>query len=392
LRPFSSRHASRHPVWFGVILSLAIAGPLALAASDVRGAEVEQEIDSQREAIESTRAERERIRKELEEHRKALTELERRADRLDEERQALERRREELRLREAEIERGLAERKAELRERLQAAYPLTRGGALQALLAEGDALQAQRDLHYLRALIEPIQRARRALVQQQTALEENRREIGETDAQLKRNRETIEAGQRQLAENLDRQETLLAGLGETLDRQQTELKSLLERKERLEREVRAAARAREREKRDPEPAEDAPPAGRVIAGIPIEGRIWRNYGESMPTGRLRQEGVTFRADGDLPVRAIEEGSVVYAGTLKGWGRLVMLRHPGDYLSLYAHCRSLEVAKGDRVATGTTLCRSGTVDAQQTGLYVEVRHRNRPVDPSRWDAWRRTVDG
>ncbi|MGM0516580.1 MAG: murein hydrolase activator EnvC family protein [Pseudomonadota bacterium] len=356
------------------------------------GAEVEQEIDSQRQAIESTRAEREQARKELERHQEAMAELEQRAERLEEERRALERQREALRQREAELEQGLAEREDELREHLQAAYPLTRGGALQALLAEGDVLQSQRDLHYLRSLIEPIQRARRAIAERQADLEANRREIGETEAQLERNRKTIEEGQRQLADNLARQQALLADLGETLDRQQAELKSLLERKERLEREVRAAARAREQAEQNPEPPEAERLQGATVAGIPIEGRVWRNYGEAMPTGRLRQEGITFRAEGDLPVRAVEKGTVVYAGTLKGWGQLVMLRHPDNYLSLYAHCRTLEVSKGDRVSAGTTLCRSGTVDADKTGLYVEVRHRNRPVDPSRWAAWRRVVDG
>lgn len=374
------------------MLSLAVAGLGPLAAPDVRAAEVEQEIDSQREAIETTQAERERIREELEGHQQALAELEQRTDRLDEERETLEERRQALRQREADLERGLAEREAELRERLQAAYPLTRGGALQALLAEGDALQAQRDLFYLRSLIEPIQQARRALANQHKALEANRRELQENDERLASNRETLEAERRQLAENLDRQETLLAGLGETLDRQQAELKSLLERKERLEREVRAAARARQKAEKRPQPGAVAAATGPTVDGIPIDGRIWRNYGEAMPTGRLRQEGVTFQAAGDLPVRAIEEGTVVYAGTLKGWGQLVMLRHPDDFLSLYAHCRSLDVTKGDRIAAGSILCRSGTVDAGQTGLYVEVRHRNRPVEPSRWKAWRRAVDG
>ena len=374
------------------MLLLAVAGLGLPVVPDARGAEVEQEIDSQREAIAATEAERDRIRGALEKQRQALDELQQRAERLDEERAALEARREELRQREADLERGLAEREAELRERLQAAYPLTRGGALQALLAEGDALQAQRDLFYLRSLIEPIQEARQALADQQVALAANRAELRETDERLASNRETLEAGQRQVAENLDRQETLLAGLGETLDRQQTELKSLLERKERLEREVRAAARAREQAEQRAEPKAAEPAEGRAIAGIPVDGLVWRNYGEAMPTGRLRQEGVTFRAAGGSPVRAIEEGSVVYAGTLKGWGQLVMLRHPDDYLSLYAHCRSLEVAKGDRVSAGATLCRSGTVDAGQTGLYVEVRHRNRPVEPSRWKAWRQVVDG
>ncbi|HER33851.1 MAG TPA: hypothetical protein ENO19_00085, partial [Halothiobacillaceae bacterium] len=60
--------------------------------------------------------------------------------------------------------------------------------------------------------------------------------------------------------------------------------------------------------------------------------------------------------------------------------------------LYAHCRSLAVSKGQRVARGQTVCQSGVIDANREGLYVEVRRGNRPIDPTRWPAWGRAVDG
>jgi septal ring factor EnvC (AmiA/AmiB activator) len=388
-RAFSRWSVARRRAWFGIrLLPVMITPALPVTAS---GAEIEQAIGSQRQAIESTRTEREQVRKEIERYREAMAALEQRAGELEEERRELERQRKTLRQREAELEQRLATREAQLRERLRVAYPLTRGGALQALLAEGDILRSQRDLYYLRSLIEPIQRARRAITQRQAELEANRREIRETEARLEHNRQTIEEGQRQLVDNLARQQTLFAEIGKTLDRQQAELKSLLERKQRLDREVRAAARAREQAGQHREDPVAERLQGDTVAGIPIEGRIWRAYGEAMPTGHLRQEGITFRAESGQPVRAIEKGSVVYAGALKGWGQLVMLRHPDDYLSLYAHCRTLEVSKGDRVASGTILCRSGRVDADQAGLYVEVRHGNRPIDPAGWTAWRRVVD-
>ncbi|MFW6322153.1 MAG: murein hydrolase activator EnvC family protein [Guyparkeria sp.] len=384
------------------ILWTAAAGFCLAGAAPAWAAQIEEEIESKRETIETTRAEREKARKELERHEEALAELESQARDLDERRAEFEERREALDIREAELRDGLAERQAELESRLHAAYPLTRGGALQALLAEGDSLQARRDLQYLKTMIEPIQRARESLVRQQAALEENRREMQANDEKLREAGEALESNYRQVAENLDRQETLLASLGEALDRQQADLRSLLKRKERLDREVRAAQaekdakaerEARERAEKAREKAgSDGEKTPAPSGNIPVEGEVMRAFGESLPNGRLRHEGIAFRAESGQPVRAVDSGTVVYAGALKGWGKLVMLRHGDNYLSLYAHCQTVGVSKGDRVARGDQLCESGVMDAGQSGLYVEVRHNNRPVNPGRWPAWRKVAGG
>ncbi|WP_372591356.1 murein hydrolase activator EnvC family protein [Guyparkeria sp.] len=389
---------------FLAILWMATAGWCLVVPAPTSAAQIEQEIESQREEIETTRAERERARKELERHEEALADLDKHAQALDERRGELEQQREALDIREAELREGLAERQAELESRLRSAYPLTRGGALQALLAEGDSLQARRDLQYLKATIEPIQRARESLARQQAALEDNRQEIQANDEKLREAGEALESNYRQVAENLDRQETLLASLGEALDQQQADLRSLLERKERLDREVRAAQARKEAEARKEKEAQARADEARQKAGgdgektpipsggIPIAGSVMRGYGDSLPNGRLRHEGIAFRAERGQPVRAVDSGTVVYAASLKGWGKLVMLRHRDSYLSLYAHCQTLNVEKGARVDQGEQLCESGVMDAGQAGLYVEVRHNNRPVNPGRWPAWRKVAGG
>ncbi len=370
---------------------------------------IEERIEAQRDVIESTEKERTAARKSLTELQERMAFLEQKAGELGEERRELESRQQTLDRREAELREGLTERRAELENRLQAAYPLTRGSVLQALLGDGDALQTDRDLHYLRALIRPVQQAQRALEAQRAKLAENREAIAATD------RELLEAGARldrhyeDVGENLAEQQQLLASLGETLDEQQQKLKNLLERKQRLDREVAAAQKAAEaeaerrlvqreqaekqaREEQRP-PPNDVPRAEvRDDGSIPIAGQIERRFGETLPQGRLRNDGVIFHVAGASAVRAVEAGRVAFAGKLKGWGQLVMLRHAGDFLSLYAHCRSLDVAKGDRVARGERLCTSGIIDADQEGLYVEVRRGNRPIEPGRWPAWRKVVGG
>lgn len=374
---------------------------------------IQERIEAQREVIESTEKERIDARESLAELRKRMAFLEEKARELDAERRELESRQQTLDQREAELREGLLQRRAELERRLQAAYPLTRGSVLQALLGDGDALQTDRDLHYLRALIRPVQQAQQALEAQRTKLAENRAAIAATDRELREAGARLDGHHEAVGENLAEQQELLASLGEALDAQQQELKNLLDRKRRLDREVAAAQKAaeaaakaeaeRRRAEREqaeqtarqerPSPARQAPPTQvRDDGSIPIAGQIKRRFGETLPQGRLRNEGVIFHVAGASTVRAVDAGRVAFAGTLKGWGQLVMLRHNGDFLSLYAHCRSLDVAKGDRVARGDRLCTSGIIDADQEGLYVEVRRGNRPIDPGRWPAWRKVVGG
>ncbi|WP_410474466.1 murein hydrolase activator EnvC family protein [Guyparkeria sp. TX1] len=389
---------------------------IALASPALAEEAIQERIEAQREVIESTEKERVAARESLAELQKRMAFLEEKARELDAERSELESRQRTLDQREAELREGLAQRRAELENRLQAAYPLTRGSVLQALLGDGDALQTDRDLHYLRALIRPVQQAQRALEAQRVKLAENRKAIAATDRELREAGARLDGHYEDVGENLAEQQQLLASLGETLDDQQQKLKNLLDRKQRLDREVAAAQKAaeaaakaeaerrraereqaeqqarQERQERRPAPKEAPPAQVHDDGSIPIAGQIKRRFGETLPQGRLRNDGVIFHVAGASAVRAVDAGRVAFAGTLKGWGQLVMLRHDGDFLSLYAHCRSLDVAKGDRVARGERLCTSGIIDADQEGLYVEVRRGNRPIDPGRWPAWRKVVGG
>ena len=372
---------------------------LALLPTSLPAESIDQRIESQRDAIASTEDEREAAREALAEQRKRLKFLEEKAAELDAERARLEQRRRQLAAQEARLREGPVQRPAGVAPRLRAAYPLTRGSALQTLLGDGDALQAQRELHYLRGLIRLVQEARRALEAQRAELADHREAIAGNERALAQASERLDAHHHDVQRNLDEQQRLLARLGETLDGQQRSLKAMLEKKRRLDREVAAARAASERQARKTGAEPQTRPAGSATAspsiaakGIPVTGPVQRRFGESLPQGGLRNEGVEFGTAAGTPVRAVADGEVAYAGPLKGWGNLVMLRHRGDYLSLYAHCRSLVVSKGESITRGQTLCHSGVIDANREGLYVEVRRGNRPIDPTRWAAWKRATGG
>ena len=85
------------------------------------------------------------------------------------------------------------------------------------------------------------------------------------------------------------------------------------------------------------------------------------------------------------VKAAENGVVAYAGSeIKGFGNLVLIRHPNGYVSAYANNGNLEVHRGEQVKRGQTIAlsgQSGNVASPQ--LHFELRKGSTPVDPTRY---------
>lgn len=109
---------------------------------------------------------------------------------------------------------------------------------------------------------------------------------------------------------------------------------------------------------------------------PVRGDLLYRFGDS---GRLKGIGIGGRAG--APVTAAAAGRVVYSGSgLRGYGRLVIVKHNETYLSVYAHNRALAVKEGDIVKRGQKIAEMGDSDATRVGLHFEIRRFGRPVDP------------
>jgi len=140
-----------------------------------------------------------------------------------------------------------------------------------------------------------------------------------------------------------------------------------------------APRPRERE-RGPEPVARAEPIGRPPSafGWPLKGVLYGRYG--VRDGR-RHDGIDLAAPEGTRVGAAGAGEVLYVGTQAGYGRIVILRHPGGLVTLYAHMRKALVEEGEKVERGDPIGEVG-----QTGrtsgphLHFEVREGTRPRNP------------
>jgi murein DD-endopeptidase MepM/ murein hydrolase activator NlpD len=111
-----------------------------------------------------------------------------------------------------------------------------------------------------------------------------------------------------------------------------------------------------------------PAKGRVIAGF--GGKAGGN------------DGINIALPEGTPVKAAEGGTVAYAGNeLKGYGNLVLIRHPDGWVSAYAHNGDLKVKRGEQVARGQTIATSGqTGNVSSPQLHFELRKGSTPVDP------------
>lgn len=142
---------------------------------------------------------------------------------------------------------------------------------------------------------------------------------------------------------------------------------------------------------DLEPSGSAPAAPRIAKGTPppLSGRgfLWPVNGKVVggfgPIGQgQRRDGIDIAARQGAPVLAAEDGLVAYAGDgIRGYGRLILLRHAEGYITTYAHNAALLVDVGDLVERGQVIARVGaTGEATRSQLHFELRQGRTPIDP------------
>jgi murein DD-endopeptidase MepM/ murein hydrolase activator NlpD len=139
--------------------------------------------------------------------------------------------------------------------------------------------------------------------------------------------------------------------------------------------------------RDPAPAPAAEPKKTAMASEtanpefrwPARGRIIQGF---KPGGN---DGINIAVPEGTSVKAAESGVVAYAGNeLKGYGNLILIRHPNGFVSAYANNGDIEVKRGETVKRGQTIAKSGqSGNVASPQLHFELRKGSKPVDPTQY---------
>ncbi len=77
-----------------------------------------------------------------------------------------------------------------------------------------------------------------------------------------------------------------------------------------------------------------------------------------------------------------DGEVVYTGPFLNYGQLVIIRHSDDFHTLLAGLVKIDVNVGQFLLEGEPIGAMGESDSGNR-LYVELRHKNQPIDPAPW---------
>jgi lipoprotein NlpD len=113
--------------------------------------------------------------------------------------------------------------------------------------------------------------------------------------------------------------------------------------------------------------------------LPATGKIVGQFSETE-----NRKGIDIAGKLGQEILASAPGKVVYSGSgLRGYGKLIIIKHNKTYLSAYAHNDKVLVKEGQMVKRGEKIAEMGKTDADQVKLHFEVRRLGKPVDPAKY---------
>ena len=121
--------------------------------------------------------------------------------------------------------------------------------------------------------------------------------------------------------------------------------------------------------------------------LPVRGEIIESYGKHKHpefNSFTFSKGLSISASSGTEIKAIYEGTVIFADYFKGFGNMIIVDHGGGYFTLYAHASRLAKKVGAEVVRQEIIGAVGDVDSSKGSmLYFEIRHQGKPVDPAGW---------
>lgn len=302
----------------------------------------------------------------------------------------------ELKTREKDIEMGelsteigglneeIREKRETISRRLRTLYQERQAGSLKILSAARDYPDFMRRLHYLKTIARKESEMLSQFKEKQTELEGKNRQVRMVKEHLVQEKEElaqklveIRSEKRKKDRLLTRvrnekvfYERALAELDESSLQLQMMIKKLEGEKKRL---LQPAFGKFSKEK------------GRLT--WPSDGQIVSLFGRQKHPKFdtfIYKKGIEIEPSKGDEVRAIYDGTIIFANWFKGYGMVIIIDHGENYYSIYAHLAKLLVSVGDKVGGSRPIGQIGETGLSQgNNLYFEIRHQGEPLDPLTW---------
>ena len=265
---------------------------------------------------------------------------------------------------------------------------------LRLLLNREDPNRIARQLHYFGH----IARARADLIGELrtnlSRLQALAREAEQTAMELAAITGEQTAQKERLEQEKSARNKVLARIARDIQKQQREIGTLRRNENRLTRLIEQLGRIVTRKPSTPRSRNERVPDNSLGAGpferlkgrlrLPVRGELSNRFGSPRSDGGLRWKGLFITARAGEEVRAIAAGRVVFADWLRGFGNLLIIDHGGAYMSLYGNNETLYKRVGETIQGGDPIAAVGNSGGNaNSGLYFELRHEGKPLDPLRW---------
>ena len=378
---------------------LAATTVLASPQEELRG--VKKEIREKQHLIKKTRKVEEAVSTELQEIMRSLDRKESELKQLDRDLLTVEG---GIGRTEQEINRVTLEAKQkqiQIERRLSSLYKAGELGAIRMFFSAESFPQMAENMRYMRSVLEQDKRIFAEYNQKVEELRQLKVKLEQEAGRKTRLKGSIASKKQEIEEEKQKKANYLnkvrqdrkgheASLRE-LQANAAKLQSMLERLE-------ALSRRKAAEKHDPKaknkPLPELPPVpdrgfasqkGRMK--MPVKGEIIETFGKHKHpefNSYTFTKGIVIASPLGTEVRAVYDGTVIFADYFKGYGNMVILDHGGGYFSLYAYTSRITRRVGAEVGKGDSIAVVGDVDsAKGPALYFEIRHQGKPVDPTGW---------
>jgi len=123
---------------------------------------------------------------------------------------------------------------------------------------------------------------------------------------------------------------------------------------------------------------DSEGVGNFIWPIPSSTKVSSFYG---PRKDRFHDGIDIKARRGSHILAAASGKVIYSGSMRGYGKIIIIDHKNGYHSVYAHNSRHFVKRGQKVSQGEVIGKVGST-GRSTGphLHFEIRKRNKNYNP------------
>ncbi|MBI5438594.1 MAG: peptidoglycan DD-metalloendopeptidase family protein [Nitrosomonadales bacterium] len=265
---------------------------------------------------------------------------------------------------------------------------------LKLLLNNQNPNQANRDLQYYKYIARNRAAWLAALRINLAALNAVSAATRKQRAELKSLREEQSAQKKTLEKEQRARQQLLGKISQQLRLQRREINRLQRDENRLAQLVERLTKMLAQPKTDslfrndnlPDNRFDGSPFDQLKGKLtlPVKGEVTNKFGSPRPDSTVLWKGLFLRTSAGQAVKAIASGQVVFADWLRGFGNLLIIDHGKGYMSLYGNNETLYKQVGDVLRGGDTVAAVGNSGGNEnSGLYFELRHESKPLDPMKW---------